>query len=72
MKKNGRCWFGIRPLYNNGTIFKSDQWTGRGGCGSEQQTWRKAKELKQLADSKGLHFAVTYTYTGYAMVKLAR
>ena len=32
----------------------------------------EAEELKALAEAKGLFFAVTYTYTGYAMVKLAR
>lgn len=32
----------------------------------------EAKELQDLADKKGLLFGVTYTYTGYAMVKFAK
>lgn len=35
-------------------------------------TVEEAEELQHLAEEKGLFFAVTYTYTGYAMVKLAR
>ncbi|MDO4648733.1 MAG: Gfo/Idh/MocA family oxidoreductase [Eubacteriales bacterium] len=35
-------------------------------------TVEEAKELQRLADEKGLLFCVTYTYTGYNMVKLAR
>lgn len=35
-------------------------------------TIEQAEELEQLAKEKGLFFAVTYTYTGYAMVKLAK
>lgn len=35
-------------------------------------TAEEAEELKALAAEKGLYFAVTYTYTGYAMVKFAR
>lgn len=35
-------------------------------------TIEQAEELEQLAKGKGLFFAVTYTYTGYAMVKLAK
>ena len=32
----------------------------------------QAQELQALADSRGLLFAVTYAYSGYAMVKFAR
>lgn len=32
----------------------------------------EAEELQKLAEDKGLFFAVTYTYTGYGMVKYAR
>lgn len=35
-------------------------------------TVEQAEELSALAKEKGLHFAVTYTYTGYGMVKLAK
>lgn len=35
-------------------------------------TSEEARELKALAEAKGLLFCVTYTYTGYNMVKLAR
>lgn len=35
-------------------------------------TVEQAEELQALAAEKNLFFAVTYTYTGYAMVKLAR
>lgn len=35
-------------------------------------TVEQAEELSTLAKEKGLHFAVTYTYTGYGMVKLAK
>ena len=35
-------------------------------------TVEEAKELERLAEEKGLFFCVTYTYTGYNMVKLAR
>ncbi len=35
-------------------------------------TSEEAAELKALAEEKNLLFAVTYTYTGYAMVKFAR
>lgn len=35
-------------------------------------TVEEAKELEKLAKEKGLLFCVTYTYTGYNMVKLAR
>ncbi len=35
-------------------------------------TVEEAKELQKIADEKGLLFCVTYTYTGYNMVKLAR
>lgn len=35
-------------------------------------TVEEAKELQRIADEKGLFFCVTYTYTGYNMVKLAR
>lgn len=35
-------------------------------------TIEQGEELENLAKEKGLYFAVTYTYTGYAMVKLAK
>lgn len=35
-------------------------------------TTQEGEELERLASEKGLLFAVTYTYTGYSMVKLAR
>lgn len=35
-------------------------------------TVEQAEELARLSREKGLHFAVTYTYTGYGMVKLAK
>ena len=35
-------------------------------------TVEQAEELQALAAEKNLFFAVTYTYTGYAMVKLVR
>lgn len=35
-------------------------------------TSEEARELKALAEEKNLIFAVTYSYTGYSMVKLAR
>ncbi len=35
-------------------------------------TVEQGEELEQLAKEKRLMFAVTYTYTGYAMVKLAK
>lgn len=35
-------------------------------------TVEQGEELSRLAKEKNLYFAVTYTYTGYAMVKLAR
>ena len=35
-------------------------------------TVEEAKELEKLSKEKGLLFCVTYTYTGYNMVKLAR
>lgn len=35
-------------------------------------TVEEARELKRLTDEKGLIFAVTYAYTGYTMVKVAR
>lgn len=35
-------------------------------------TVEEAEELEELADQKNLVFAVTYTYTGYGMVKFAR
>lgn len=35
-------------------------------------TVEQGMELEQLANEKGLLFAVTYTYTGYNMVKLAK
>lgn len=35
-------------------------------------TVEQAEELEQLTKEKGLFFAVTYTYTGYNMVKLAK
>lgn len=35
-------------------------------------TVEQGEELERLADEKGLLFAVTYTYTGYGMVKLAK
>lgn len=35
-------------------------------------TSEEARELKALAEEKGLLFCVTYTYTGYNMVKLAK
>ena len=34
--------------------------------------YAEAVELQELAESKGLLFAVTYTYTGYPVVKYAR
>lgn len=33
---------------------------------------KEAEELRKLAKQKGVLFAVTYSYTGYAMVKFAR
>ena len=35
-------------------------------------TIAEAEELKQMAEDRGLFFCVTYTYTGYNMVKQAR
>ncbi len=35
-------------------------------------TSEQARELKELADDKGLAFCVTYTYTGYPVAKHAR
>lgn len=35
-------------------------------------TVEQGEELERLAKEKGLYFAVTYTYTGYGMVKLAK
>ena len=35
-------------------------------------TSEEGRELKRIAESKGLRFCVTYTYTGYTMVKQAR
>lgn len=35
-------------------------------------TVEEAKELQKIADEKNLLFCVTYTYTGYNMVKLAK
>ena len=35
-------------------------------------TSEEGKELKRIAEEKGLRFCVTYTYTGYTMVKQAR
>lgn len=35
-------------------------------------TIEQGEELEQIAKEKHLMFAVTYTYTGYAMVKLAK
>lgn len=35
-------------------------------------TVEEAKELEELAKEKGVLFAVTYTYSGYTMVKFAR
>ena len=35
-------------------------------------TIEQGLELEKLAEKNGLLFAVTYTYTGYSMVKLAR
>ena len=35
-------------------------------------TVEQGEELERIAKEKHLMFAVTYTYTGYAMVKLAR
>ena len=35
-------------------------------------TTQEGEELERLASERGLLFAVTYTYTGYSMVKLAR
>lgn len=35
-------------------------------------TIEEAKELESIAKEKGLTFAITYTYTGYTMVKVAK
>lgn len=35
-------------------------------------TIEQAEELKRISEEKNLFFAVTYSYTGYAMVKLAK
>ena len=35
-------------------------------------TYEEAKEIKQLVSAKGVNFAVTYTYTGYPMVREMR
>jgi len=35
-------------------------------------TVEQAEELKKISEEKGLIFAVTYAYTGYTMVKVAR
>ena len=35
-------------------------------------TYHEAKEISSLVDSKNVHFAVTYTYTGYPMVREMR
>ncbi len=35
-------------------------------------TYNEAKELRSLVDKSGLIFAVTYTYTGYPMIRKMR